>query len=257
MGQPKDNEESERHSSTRVGDQTGVQHHHPEAASSHRPIQSELPRPSVKSSFWSSPNHWMAVFTGVLTFIAVFQLIASQEATKAANEAVKISEESLRVSQESYRVSEQTMKLAERAWVMAKDASIIGPIEVGKTPTVKVTFHNSGRSPALKTKMRHSITVLHMNNVPDLAMPDIKIKGEESITVMGPDSIASSEIALDTPLSKEAVLHLKHKEWVIMTYGLVTYFDTFEAKHETRFCLIWRNIEGGALSPCDKWNDAN
>ena len=202
-------------------------------------------------------NRWIAIFTLLLLVVTYFQLIASQEATKIATGALKVSEESLRVSQESYQISEQTLKLAERAWVMVKDASIIGPIAEGKIPITKVTFQNNGRSPALKTKMRHGITILHMSNLPDLEMPDIKVDGAESIGVMGPDAITSSEIALSVRLTKEDVLHLKRKEWVIMTYGYITYLDTFDAKHETRFCLLWRNIAGGALSPCDKWNEAN
>jgi hypothetical protein len=88
-------------------------------------------------------------------------------------------------------------------------------------------------------------------------MPEIKAKGAESITVMGPDAVTSSVIVHGAPLSKEEVVHLKNKEWVILTYGVISYFDTFEAQHETRFCLIWRDISGGALSPCGKWNEAN
>jgi len=88
-------------------------------------------------------------------------------------------------------------------------------------------------------------------------MPDIKINGAESLAVMGPDAVTSSQIALGAPLTKEDVTHLKRKEWVSVTYGVLTYTDVFDAAHETRFCLIWRDITGRALSPCDKWNEAN
>jgi len=197
------------------------------------------------------------VFNGILSLVTIFLGVIAYWQLKATQTATTTSEEALRVSRETYLLNQHTLQISERAWVLPKDASIRGPIELGGLPVAKVTFTNTGHSPALRVKIRHRIAISRSAGVPEMAMPIPPLKGAESIAVIAPEGIFASEIAVDTRLDDAQVSQLNSKEWVITTYGLVTYLDVFDKQHETSFCLMWRNTRGGAMSPCDKWNEAN
>ncbi|HSS31121.1 MAG TPA: hypothetical protein VLL06_08905 [Nitrospiraceae bacterium] len=150
-----------------------------------------------------------------------------------------------------------THQTAERARVTVQKATIVGPLIANNVPRAKILFQNSGRSPALTTKIRLLMTVWTSNKLPDWEMPPILTTDVESVGVIGPGSVVSQDLYLMTPLSEEQGVHLERKDWFIVTLGVVSYIDIFGNPHETKLCLIWRDPSTESLSLCEKWNEAN
>jgi hypothetical protein len=150
-----------------------------------------------------------------------------------------------------------THQTTERAWVTVQNATIVGPLIANNVPSAKILFHNSGRSPALTTKILLLMTVWPSNKLPDWEMPPILTADAENVGVIGPGSVVSQGLHLMTPLSEEQGVHLERKDWFIVTLGVVSYVDIFGNPHETKLCLIWRDTSTESLSPCEKWNEAN
>jgi len=150
-----------------------------------------------------------------------------------------------------------THQTTERAWVTVQNATIVGPLIANNVPRAKILFQNSGRSPALTTKIRLLMTVWTSGKLPDWEMPPILTTDAESVGVIGPGSVVSRGLYLMTPLSEEQGVHLERKDWFIVTLGVVSYVDIFGNPHETKLCLIWRDTSTESLSPCEKWNEAN
>jgi len=150
-----------------------------------------------------------------------------------------------------------THQTAERARVTIQKATIVGPLIANNVPRAIILFQNSGRSPALTTKIRLVMTVWTSNKLPDWEMPPILTTDAESVGVIGPGSVVSQDLSLMTPLSEEQGVHLERKDWFIVTLGVVSYIDIFGNQHETKLCLIWRDPSTESLSPCEKWNEAN
>jgi hypothetical protein len=150
-----------------------------------------------------------------------------------------------------------THQTAERARVTVQKATIVGPLIANNVPRAKILFQNSGRSPALTTKIRLVMTVWTSNKLPDWEMPPILTTDAESVGVIGSGSVVSQDLSLMTPLSEEQGVHLERKDWFIVTLGVVSYIDIFGNPHETKLCLIWRDPSTESLSPCEKWNEAN
>ena len=150
-----------------------------------------------------------------------------------------------------------THQTTERAWVTVQSATIVGPLIANNVPRAKILFQNSGRSPALTTKIRLLMTVWTSSKLPDWEIPPILTTDAESVGVISPGSVVSQDLYLLTPLSEEQGVHLERKDWLIVTLGVVSYFDIFGNPHETKLCLIWRDTSTESLSPCEKWNEAN
>ena len=150
-----------------------------------------------------------------------------------------------------------THQSAERAWVTVQKATIVGPLIANNVPRATILFQNSGRSPALTTKIRLLMIVWTSSKLPDWEMPPILTADAESVGVIGPGSVVSQGLYLMTPLSEEQGVHLERKDWFIVTLGVVSYVDIFGNPHETKLCLIWRDTSTDSLSPCEKWNEVN
>jgi len=145
----------------------------------------------------------------------------------------------------------------ERAWVKVQEATIVGPLVQHNVPQATVFFNNTGSSPALETKIRLVMTVWPSNKLPDWEMPLKLATDSETIGEIDPDTIVSRTVSLMAPLTDEQGMYLERKDWLIVTLGVVSYVDTFGNRHETKLCLIWRDISIERLSPCEKWNNAD
>ena len=145
----------------------------------------------------------------------------------------------------------------ERAWVKVQDATIVGPLIQHNVPRATILFHNTGRSPALKTSIRLVMTVWTSNTLPDWEMPPTLTTDAKHVGIIEPGSVVSQPLSLMTPLTDEQGIHLERKDWFIVALGVVSYSDIFGNPHETKLCLIWRDTLSEHLSPCEKWNDAD
>ena len=195
--------------------------------------QDQLSKPSGRNRWYRNPVYVVSGCVAFFTFVFIVAYAIQLRMLRTAHET------------------------AERAWVTVQDATIVGPLIANNIPRVKIAFHNSGRSPALTTKIRLLMTVWPSNKIPEGKMPPILTSEDESVGTIDPGSVASQAISLKTPLSEEQGVHLERKDWFIVTLGVVSYVDIFGNPHETKLCLIWRDTTTERLSPCENWNDAD
>jgi hypothetical protein len=176
---------------------------------------------SSKPPYWKRLTFWsvlsnciLALITIILAFIAYWQLGAtndaviisskaidiSESANKISSEALKVSQGANRISEQSLMVSEQTLKLGERAWVMARGPKLQSVIAVGEVPRVYVRIQNSGKSPALKVRVRHTTDIVQ--KLPNGSMPKWSIKGYVSEPTIAPEEYHRSIVPLRVPLTE-------------------------------------------------------
>ena len=168
----------------------------------------------------------MVVFTGVLTIATILQ----------------------------WQTTITNHRTTERAWVTIKAAQAKPPIATGQIQEVAIELHNSGHSPALRSKIRHMVSI--KDKLPDGPMPPIMVTSNENHGVIGPET---SMVAHFTPtnLTNELIALLKSGKVYLFTFGTVNYFDIFDTEHETQFCFFIQNVDKIDMSPCGQWNEAN
>ena len=150
-----------------------------------------------------------------------------------------------------------SLRTTERAWVTIQGPKLQAPLAIGEIPSVYVRIQNSGRSPALKVKLRHSFGMPDMLAEGPMPPEEPPSTDDESSSVIAPGEYQISIVPFGSPLTEEYLAHLKKGESTVFTYGTVTYFDIFDVKHQTNFCLSLQDITNTHLSRCVKWNDAN
>lgn len=165
-------------------------------------------------------------------------------------------EESAKQSKTALEYTIEKSRLDQRAWLTVKAAKVRHIIATGNVPMVAIELHNSGQSPALRTRMDQHVSFI-MSKLPEGPMPSISRGGDESIGVVGPDSSVVSDFIMNDPLTEALMTHLKSGKWSIITYGKATYFDIFKVEHQTSFCFILQDIAKYELSPCAKWSSAD
>jgi hypothetical protein len=102
-------------------------------------------------------------------------------------------------------------QMAERAWVRVQGATIIGPLVQHNVPRATILFHNTGRSPALTTRIRLVMTVWTSNKLPDWEMPPKLTTDAERVGIIGPGSVVSQPLSLMRPLTDEQGMYLERK----------------------------------------------
>src|SRR5262245_4800558 len=105
--------------------------------------QDQLSKPSGWNRWNRNPVYVVSGCVAFLTFVLVVAYVIQVRMLKTAHET------------------------AERAWVTGQDATIVGPLIANNVPRVKIAFHNTGRSPALTTKIRLLMTVWTSNKIPE------------------------------------------------------------------------------------------
>jgi hypothetical protein len=176
--------------------------------------------------WYKSTNHWVVIFTAVLTVATILQ----------------------------WRTTISNHRTTERAWVTVKASQANPPIATGQIPEVAIELHNSGHSPALRSKVRQMVSI--KDKLPDGPMPPIMATGNENYGVVGPDGSLFARFT-PTNLTNDLIALLRSGKVYLFAYGTVKYFDIFDIEHETQYCFRLEDIAKIDLSPCGQWNTAN
>lgn len=176
----------------------------------------------------------------------VHQTTAQLQSAKAAEGAVKAAQNQMRVDQ--------------RAWVGVTDISIKNPIVAGQKFVWMGQIENSGKSPALNTKILfYSHTALR-GEPSSFIYPNIPSDPEEyGTTVIEPSSkfhIGGYERPDDPVLTEVQVRALQDGTTRMYIYGKIRYQDIFRVWHRTHVCA-WVAPDLKETHPCSTYNDAN
>jgi len=232
-----------------------------------------------KSPFWKRLAFWnvlfnfiLAITTTILGFIAYWQLNATNRAINISESANAISTESLRVSQESYRISEESMRISgessniainnfhldQRAWIGFKGARLIS-FDSGKPLKVAVSFANTGKTPALKSRIEAMSIVGHKSM--DIGRFNFDkarrgLKAEPSTAIIFPGGTKSVETATHTDMNEHIFADLKTGNSVAYIIAKATYSDVFGIQHISWACVRYEPTDS-TFNHCDKYNKAD
>lgn len=218
--------------------------------------------PAIKDSTgarekWKCRLQWGNAIVGTLTLFAVVwyasvaskQLLVMERQWLEAREANKIALANTRLAQESAKASEKVAMDIERPWLGVSRIDLL-PLGAGKIFGAKLTFLNSGKTPAIDIISRTGFGILveipKVINIPGPWATPITIFPGVDFLVM---------IASDKPLSSEQVQAIAAGTLRFYIAGNVVYQDRFGRRHETDFCGYY-NPNVGLFSTCAAGNSA-
>lgn len=143
-----------------------------------------------------------------------------------------------------WRDVSKNFRTDERAWVVPSDA-IDEKTSTGET-YFKVTFKNSGHTPALRTHAWIGTTP-DFNKIPD--RDPIVIKGQIDSLVLAPEGTGNTSTP---PFPDEVIDSIRHGARLYI-YGTVAYGDVFGKDHWSQFCF-YPGFDMKGFGPCSKHN---
>lgn len=206
-----------------------------------------------KTPKWSWPKGLNAVLMTLFTGLLVLSSYLQWQAALAA-----------------IRDTHRSFEIGSRAWVVPKEAHVKPTVpdtphhgivtdgeglKDSRSPAVSVALVNAGHSPAL-----HLVSVFRIDIRPTL--PDDDDRGNitplpdksNSGVVLAPES--NIVLAHGQLFTEEQYQNIKSGKTYFVIYGIVTYDDIFNTRHETRHCSYYQwDIE--KMSACPHYNSAN
>jgi hypothetical protein len=185
----------------------------------------------------------IARFTMLLFFVTVIYSVISYFQWNTSNKQARL----MNISIEEAKT---TRELENRAYMNVKQVSPIRPL-LGKevvtpqTPplqperpaVVKITYQNTGASPANFVKVFAALEV--WDRVMPTPMPTIFSVESPSESTSGPTIETDVIRYTTTPLDKETVSAIILGKKRLYAYGVIKYEDIFQKSHQTSFCAIY------------------
>ncbi|HTC65215.1 MAG TPA: hypothetical protein VK709_20410 [Candidatus Saccharimonadales bacterium] len=171
-------------------------------------------------------------------------------ATGATIDAVHEARRSRQQNQNSFSATIEQFHLDQRAWV-GPEMMIIKEMHAPDPINIDITIVNSGKTPALKMKVRYylyvsdSIIDIEKTSKSILAMP----KGESTVSTLFPNQ-TNHLIAPTSTTDELGIQSVKTGRKLLYFFAWISYDDVFKGHHETRFCSQFRP-NGQVLSACD------
>jgi hypothetical protein len=190
--------------------------------------------PVTEDYWWTIPDWWMVgvSFIQVVGNIAVIILLAltlrsTQKTATSAADSAKTARDSL---------------LYNRAWVSTKNGKV-QPMKIGEPIRGTIEFFNSGKTPAVHLRVRHSIICyVTPTDIERIALSYGDETNDESqdMRPLGPDVSCGSEVATPYVISQNMADGIKRGDVIVYVFGIVRYDDVCGTgvPHETRYCYI-------------------
>lgn len=155
-----------------------------------------------------------------------------------------------RQSKASLDATIEISRLEQRAWV-GPTTMILKEMHAPDPINADVTIINSGKTPALDTRVRYYLYV--SDTVIDIEKTSKSIlamsMGESTVSTLFPNQ-TNHLIAPTSSTDELAIQSVKAGRKLLYLFAWVWYEDVFHKSHETRFCAQFRP-NGQVLSPCD------
>jgi hypothetical protein len=159
----------------------------------------------------------------------------------------------------SLTAAQENEQLDQRPWLAVTSLNLVR-FKADDRVQVKVTFMNSGRSPALHVQVVSVINLLAKNEAPRFLQRASGVATRALAPQTGNANTKDSDFFLAAE-SKEEVEHFTRTIWA---WGYVRYDDAFGNPHLTQFCGFTRNevpsakiTEGMDLFLCSDNNSMN
>jgi hypothetical protein len=183
----------------------------------------------------------VAACTLLLTYTAVDQMGRIREANKIAAAAAESSKEATQATKQSVDLAADTAKKQLRAYLSVVKGEVSG-LENNEPLRVKLTFKNSGQTPAYAVKGDAKIGIADFPLSPP-AKPEIVPDGPPM--TLGPG--LESYVFWDG--NAEDKSQIKSGKRIIHAFGKFQYRDVFGSEHALNFSLIYHGDPGFKFSP--------
>lgn len=214
------------------------------------------------------PSTWadwvQVIIQGILLFGALLalgiyrgQLIEMREANKLMRESTDAATKAAIAAENGIKFSVENARMDQRAWVTIIATALSKELVAGETPEVRITFANSGRTPARGVSI-HGVVFVGPEPEPRLpAQEPAGIKSLVSKMVLGPSNTKESRIPSLDAIDQESIDAIRKGDTRLIVQGVVNYLDIFDVPHETFFAFDYRMNAGLLLSGCKNGNDVN
>jgi len=192
------------------------------------------------------PNHWVAIFTGLLVLVGFLQLFVFGTQARRLRETI------------------DQMKSAEqrelRAYVSVESGSIT-PITGQIQPAAHLILRNTGKTPAYQLTHWAHIVVDHVNL--QVALPGIGPMPAPLPTItIGPFGGSTKSVPLGRTITQQEYQDILAGTKVVYVYGIIEYEDAFGEKRHTRYKSMHGVMSGQVgvstdLTFCPDGNEAN
>jgi hypothetical protein len=213
-----------------------------------------------KSLLVSSLTLFSVLIYSVLVYFQWREMIAATGATQDAVHEARLNRQQ---AQKSLDAAIDQFHLDQRAWVglvegspaRFKDGNASVYVKEGENTQFFFLVGNSGKTPALKTTFKITAAVL-ASDAPFVAKYEKPVSAP-TVGVVQPgvkfplNTLPSRGIA-----TKEHIDALKSGKWIYYIYGIISYEDVFERKHQTSFCVYLTPSLDQMLS-CGSYNSAD
>lgn len=157
------------------------------------------------------------------------------------------------LTQNAVRDAKRATIEANRAWIAPRSVYLNRPLEMGKPVSYRLTYDNTGKSPALDINQSDRITFVSssvfadmnqetveaaMNTIPECNVPT-PASGKRAAFPFGEEEYKVIPLVVD-PLVNEDVLSGK---LAVVIEGCFTY-RTFDEVHHTSYCFVFGQRDG-------------
>ncbi len=174
-----------------------------------------------------------------------------------ADRIAKAMESSVDRSKAALDATIESFHLEQRAWVAVNFVDM--PLMLDKPLLAKVTFINTGRTPAVRVTQVVGFDA-EFKRIHELAEPNPKWFRQASIILPGLPATAPAEPRTKNPidvLTQAGIDAINKGQVFIYVWGEIKYFDVFGAPHFTKFCGEY-SPKAGLFGVCNfPFADAN
>lgn len=188
----------------------------------------------IDSKWGMIANLFLIGITASYTYFAHQQWQTIKEQADITANQIEVMKEQTRLIQKQIENTSKQFAIENRAWVNISDASHT-EFKAGEKVICKITFTNTGKSPALKMRIHAQIGIFNESE-PSLPITPPREKGFSEM-VLGPSIQLSNGISMSEPITEENIAAIKQGTAFLFVWGVITYDDILGDNHKTTFCL--------------------
>ena len=215
--------------------------------------------PSNNKENPSSPNWWIAAFTGVLALAALVQLFVYGRQARYMRAGLKLTRQAADAATKGAGVAESSLKVVQRAWLAVLFDQPFQPTVAAVTP-FSFTVKNTGNTVAMLKQKKINAKRWQVSVIPDRQLEPKPMEALPTIAVIFPGDKLTLDGLVDIPFTQADVDTAVSAPLLFDVYGFVAYDDVFGIRHITRFCQVYNSHTGGFDFPNEAqpgYNDAD
>jgi hypothetical protein len=180
-------------------------------------------------------------WTTTAVAISIVSVIVAALAWYESNRSANAGEKSASAAAASLEIAKLALKTGQRPWVCLTGISPSSGTALIPFYTIRFDVSNLGTTPAFDLTVEYYIMTSAESCPTALHRTEME---PGSRLVLGPNKTIQPTRGVE--LTIEQIDSIQSGQLYLVTYGFVSYKDTFKEVHETRWCAYWRAGEFAA-----------